>query len=63
MEFRSDEWDLAHQTLLANCTGTMFNVCGRLVPVVLLQGETLNRHKNEQLLANSISRETIQHVL
>ena len=29
-----EDWDLVHQTLSANCSGTMFNVCERLVPVL-----------------------------
>ena len=30
----SEDWDLGHQTLSANPSGTMFDVCKRLVPVL-----------------------------
>ena len=31
--FRSEDFDLVHHTLSANCSGAMFDVCERLVPV------------------------------
>ena len=31
---RSEDWDLIHQTLGANRSGAMFDVCERLSPVV-----------------------------
>ena len=32
--FMGEDWDLGHQTLSANPSGTMFDVCERLVPVL-----------------------------
>ena len=32
--FRSGDWELVHQTLSANRSGTMFDVCKRLAPVL-----------------------------
>ena len=35
--FWNEDWDLVHQTLLANRSGRMFDVWERLVPVICLR--------------------------
>ena len=40
--FRSENWNSMHQTISDNCTCTMFDVCGRIVPSRAVAVHSLN---------------------
>ena len=55
--FRSEDWNFVHQTLAANCSGMMFDVCERFMPPQAAAAHTMRdgfSWRHEELLSGIV---------